>query len=175
MPVQIPKGVTLEVTPQRVKVKGPNGELSSHVLAGTQVVLEDGVARVVTERQTRNPAFGTMRSLVANMVMGVTKGFTKTLEIVGTGYRAQMEGKNLVLQIGFSQPVTYAPPEGVTIKAETPTRVVVSGADKIAVGQTAADIRAIRRPEPYKGKGIRYEGEQVRRKAGKAAAGGASG
>jgi len=173
LPVAIPNGVTVDVSPERVRVKGPKGELSSHVLTGTEVVVENGEAKVLTERKTRNPAFGTMRALVANMVTGVTQGFSKRLEIVGTGYRAQMEGKKLVLQLGFSNPVEYTPLEGVTVTVESPTKLVVSGADKVLVGQAAADIRKFRRPEPYKGKGIRYEGEHVRRKAGKAAGTGA--
>ena len=110
-----------------------------------------------------------MRANLQNMVLGVTSGFSKTLEIVGTGYRAQMEGKKLSLQVGFSHPVVFDPPAGITIKVENPTRLVVSGADRYLVGQAAADIRAIRPPEPYKGKGIKYEGEYIRRKAGKAA------
>jgi len=171
LPVKIPNGVSVEVAGGRVRVKGPKGDLSSHILSGTQVVVENGEARVLTERKVRNPAFGTMRALIANMVTGVTKEFSKALEIVGTGYRAQMEGKKLVLQVGYSQPLKFDPPQGVTIKAESPTRLVISGADKILVGQVAANIRAFRRPEPYKGKGIRYEGEQVRRKSGKAAGG----
>lgn len=169
LPVAIPAGVTVEVADARVHVKGPKGQLSVHVLKGTEVAVADGQARVTTERITRNPAYGTMRALIQNMVTGVTQGFSKTLEIVGTGYRAQLEGKRLVLQVGFSHPVNFDPPEGITIKLENPTRLVVSGADKALVGQVAADIRAVRPPEPYKGKGIKYEGEYIRRKAGKAA------
>jgi large subunit ribosomal protein L6 len=169
LPVAIPHGVTVEVGEDHVRVKGPKGELSSHILAGTAVAVQDGQARVTTERQTRNPAYGTMRSQIQNMVLGVTTGFRKVLEIVGTGYRAQMEGKKLVLQLGFSHPITVDPPPGIEIKVENPTRLVISGADKAQVGQVAADLRDLRPPEPYKGKGIRYEGEQVRRKAGKAA------
>jgi len=169
LPVAIPGGVTVEVANERVRVKGPKGDLSSHILAGTTVTVADGEARVTTEQITRNPAFGTMRALIQNMVTGVTTGFSKVLEIVGTGYRAQMDGGNLVLQLGFSHPITFQPPAGITIKVESPTRVVVSGADKCLVGQVAADIRAYRPPEPYKGKGVKYEGEYIRRKAGKAA------
>ena len=174
MPVAIPKGVTVTVAEGRVAVKGPKGDLSTHVLAGTSVSVAEAEVKVTSERITRNPAFGTMRANINNMVLGVTKGFEKTLEIVGTGYRAAMEGKTLVLQVGFSHPVKFAPPAGITIRVENPTRLVVSGADKIAVGQVAADIRAIRPPEPYKGKGIKYEGEYIRRKAGKAAGAGAT-
>src|SRR5262245_32207689 len=163
MPVVIPSGVTVTVADQRVNVKGPKGELSTHVLVGTAVAVEGGAARVSSDRATRNPAFGTMRANIQNMVTGVTQGFSKTLEIVGTGYRAAMEGKKLVMQLGFSHPIAFDPPAGITIKVENPTRLVVSGADKVLVGQVAADIRAYRPPEPYKGKGIKYEGEYIRR------------
>jgi large subunit ribosomal protein L6 len=169
LPVAIPGGVTVTVAGGRVAVKGPKGELSTHVLVGTSVAIEGGAVRVSADKLTRNPAFGTMRANINNMVLGVTQGFSKALEIVGTGYRAQMEGKNLVLQLGFSHPITFAPPAGIAIKVESPTRLVVSGADKALVGQVAADIREFRPPEPYKGKGVKYEGEYIRRKAGKAA------
>ena len=169
LPVAIPKGVTVTVAGGRVAVKGPKGDLSTHVLVGTTVVVGETEVKVSAERITRNPAFGTMRANINNMVLGVTQGFSKTLEIVGTGYRATTEGKALVLQVGFSHPVKFMPPDGISIKVENPTRLTVSGADKIAVGQAAANIRGIRPPEPYKGKGIKYEGEYIRRKAGKAA------
>ena len=169
LPVAIPDKVTVTVAGGRVAVKGPKGELSTNVLDGTQVSVDGGAVKVSAERVTRNPAFGTMRANINNMVLGVTQGFSKTLEIVGTGFRAASEGKALVLQVGFSHPVKFVPPDGVSIKVENPTRLTVSGADKIAVGQTAANIRSIRPPEPYKGKGIKYEGEYIRRKAGKTA------
>jgi large subunit ribosomal protein L6 len=168
-PVAIPSGVTVSVADSTVQVKGPKGELQTSVLAGTTVVVAGGEVRVEAERTTRNPAFGTMRAHIANMVEGVTGGFSKTLEIVGTGYRATMEGKTLVLQLGYSHPIRFEPPTGVTIKVENPTRVVITGADKWSVGQAAAEIRGFRPPEPYKGKGVKYEGEYIRRKAGKAA------
>jgi large subunit ribosomal protein L6 len=168
-PVPIPTGVTVAVEDHEVRVKGPKGELSMRVLAGTRVTIEGGEARVASDRLGKNPAFGTMRAQISNMVTGVTAGFSKTLEIVGTGYRAAMDGKKLVLQVGYSHPVAFEPPEGITIKVDSPTRLTVSGADKALVGQVAADIRAVRPPEPYKGKGIKYEGEYIRRKAGKAA------
>jgi large subunit ribosomal protein L6 len=168
-PVSIPGDVTVEVLAGRVRVKGPKGELGVHVLDGTRVAVEGAEVRVAADRITRNPAFGTMRALIQNMVTGVSTGFSKVLEIVGTGYRAQMDGPRLVLQLGYSHPVPFDPPAGITIKCESPTRVVVSGADKALVGQVAADIRAKRPPEPYKGKGVKYEGEYIRRKAGKAA------
>ena len=166
-PVAIPSGVTVAVADNRVTVKGPKGELSMHVLEGTAVTVENGEAKVTSERVRRNPAFGTMRAQISNMVTGVTAGFSKTLEIVGTGYRASMDGKNLVLQVGYSHPVVFEPPAGITIKVENPTRLVVSGADKAQVGQIAADIRAVRPPEPYKGKGIKYVDEFIHRKEGK--------
>jgi large subunit ribosomal protein L6 len=168
-PVTIPSGVTVAVESSTVRVKGPKGELSRAILTGTSVVVEGGEARVNAERTSRNPMFGTMRAHLSNMVTGVTTGFSKALEIVGTGYRASMDGKKLVLQVGYSHPVVFDPPDGITIKTEGNTKVVVSGADKASVGQAAADIRAVRPPEPYKGKGIKYEGEYIRRKAGKAA------
>jgi len=168
-PVAIPGGVTVAVADSTVRVKGPKGELSVPILAGTTVTVADNEVRVTAERLTRNPAFGTMRAHIANMVSGVTGGFSKTLEIVGTGYRAAMEGKTLVLQLGFSHPIRFEPPAGITIKVENPTRLTISGADKWQVGQSAAEIRGFRPPEPYKGKGVKYEGEYIRRKAGKAA------
>ena len=169
LPITIPSGVTVSVGEGRVGVKGPKGELSTHVLVGTEVAISDGQVRVSSDRDTRNPAFGTMRANINNMVLGVTQGFGKVLEIVGTGYRAQMDGKKLVLQLGFSHPVVFMPPEGINIKVESPTRLTISGANKALVGQVAADIRGFRPPEPYKGKGVKYEGEYIRRKAGKAA------
>ncbi len=168
-PVAIPSGVSVAVETDVVKVKGPKGELAHRILRGTRVVVEGGEAKVSSDRDRRNPAFGTMRAQIFNMVTGVTAGFSRTLEIVGTGYRANMDGKKLVLQVGFSHPVVFDPPAGITIKTEGPTKLTVSGADKALVGQVAADIRAVRPPEPYKGKGIKYEGEYIRRKAGKAA------
>ena len=168
-PVPIPAGVTVTVGDGMVRVKGPKAELQHFVLTGTSVAVADNVVTVSAERISRNPAFGTMRAQIANMVAGVTTGFSKTLEIVGTGYRAAMEGRKLVLQLGFSHPVVFMSPEGITIKVENPTRLTISGANKAQVGQVAADIRGFRPPEPYKGKGVKYEGEYIRRKAGKAA------
>ena len=168
-PVPIPAGVTVTVADGLVKVKGAKVELQHVVLTGTTVAIEGGEVRVSAERITRNPMFGTMRAQIANMVTGVTTGFSKTLEIVGTGFRANLDGKKLVLQLGFSHPVVFMPPEGINIKVESPTRLTISGANKALVGQVAADIRGFRPPEPYKGKGVKYEGEYIRRKAGKAA------
>ena len=169
LPVTIPSGVKVEVKEDGVHVQGPRGALRTHVLVGTTVAVADGEARVTAERITRNPAFGTMRALIQNMVTGVTTGFSKVLEIQGTGYRAALDGKKLVLQLGYSHPVEYPVPDGVSIKVDTPTKLTVSGADKQQVGQVAAHIRGFRPPEPYKGKGVRYEGEYIKRKAGKSA------
>jgi len=163
-PVPIPSGVSVTVVDGFVKVKGAKVEMQHPILASTAVVVEGNEVKVSSDKISRNPAFGTMRAQINNMVIGVTTGFSKTLEIVGTGYRANMDGKKLVLQLGFSHPVEFMPPEGITIKVENPTRLTVSGADKAQVGQVAADIRGYRPPEPYKGKGVRYKGEDVRRK-----------
>jgi large subunit ribosomal protein L6 len=168
-PVAIPAGVTVTVDGDVVRVKGQKAELSHVILTGTYVKVEGSEVQVTADRLTRNPMFGTMRAQIANMVAGVTTGFRKTLEIVGTGYRAQMEGQKLVLQLGFSHPVEFLPPAGITIKVDSPTKLTVSGPDKYLVGQVAANIRGYRPPEPYKGKGVKYEGEYIRRKAGKAA------
>jgi large subunit ribosomal protein L6 len=168
-PVAIPAGVTVNVADGAVHVKGPKGQLAMHVLTGTTVTIEGAEAKVTAEKITRNPAFGTMRAQIQNMVTGVTTGFSKNLEIVGTGYRAQQDGRKVVLQLGFSHPIVVDPPEGITLKVESPTKLSVSGIDKAQVGQIAADIRGYRPPEPYKGKGVKYEGEYIRRKAGKAA------
>jgi large subunit ribosomal protein L6 len=178
MPIPIPDKVEVALEGQHVRVSGPLGTLERDVHPEMTLVHEDGVIRV--ERPSDAPRHralhGLTRSLVANMVTGVTSGFTKNLEISGVGYRAQLQGDNLVLALGFSHPVEVKPPEGITFTVETPTRLAVSGADRELVGQVAAAIRARRKPEPYKGKGIRYAGEQIRRKAGKAGkVGGAAG
>jgi large subunit ribosomal protein L6 len=130
---------------------------------------------VTAERITRNPMFGTMRAKIANMVTGVTTGFSKSLEIVGTGYRAAMEGSTLVMQLGYSHPIKFPSPAGITIKVDSPTKLTVSGADKAQVGQVAADIRSFRPPEPYKGKGVKYAEEVIKKKVGKAGATGSGG
>lgn len=170
-PVAVPTGVEISLQGQALKVKGPNGELALDVHPEMGVAWEDGEIRV--ERPSDNPnhraLHGLTRALIANMVEGVTSGFTRTLEIVGVGYRAEVKGSNLHLALGYSHPVEFHPPEGVKVECPNQTTVVVKGADKQAVGQAAAVIRGFRPPEPYKGKGIRYQGEQVRRKAGKTA------
>ncbi|HUY64346.1 MAG TPA: 50S ribosomal protein L6 [Acidimicrobiales bacterium] len=171
-PIEVPQGVTVQVQDRTVTVTGPQGTLSRALPGAIAVRQEDTtllVERPDDQRQNR-ALHGLTRSLVANMVVGVTAGFTKELEIVGVGYRAQAKGPgSLELALGFSHPVTVDAPEGVSFEVPVPTRVVVKGIDKEKVGQVAADIRKIRKPEPYKGKGVRYAGERVLRKAGKAA------
>ena len=171
-PIAVPSGVTVTVESGAVTVAGPQGTLSRPLPGAITLRQEESavlVERPDDERQNR-ALHGLTRSLVANMVTGVTAGFTKELEIVGVGYRAQAKGpSSLELALGFSHPVVFDAPEGVTFEVPSPTRILVRGIDKEKVGQTAADIRKIRKPEPYKGKGVRYAGERVVRKAGKAA------
>jgi len=170
-PIEIPAGVTVTVDPGRVTVHGPNGELRQAVPPRILIAQENGTLTVSrpTERGEDRALHGLTRTLIANMVEGVTKGFEKRLEIQGVGYRAVLAGSNLELQVGYSHPVRITPREGISFEVPTPTQVVVKGIDKQAVGQTAAEIRKVRPPEPYKGKGIRYAGEFVRRKVGKRA------
>jgi large subunit ribosomal protein L6 len=170
-PIEVPTGVTVTVEPGRVAVTGPLGSLQQDVPQRMQIAQDDGTVTVTrpTERGEDRALHGLTRTLVANMVEGVTKGFEKRLEIQGVGYRAQLKGTDLELSVGYSHPVTVKPRTGVTFEVPAPTQVVVKGIDKQVVGQTAAEIRKIRPPEPYKGKGIRYEGEFVRRKVGKRA------
>jgi len=177
MRIPIPAGVTVGVSGDEVKVKGSKGELATKVPSGISVTIEDNFVRVIPDRQDPRlrALHGMVRAVVSNLVTGVSAGFGKTLEIVGTGYRAQLEGKKLVLFLGFAKPVEFVAPAGIQISVESPTRIVIGGIDKVLVGQVAADIRALKRPEPYKGKGIRYEGEYVRKKAGKTAVGAAGG
>jgi large subunit ribosomal protein L6 len=173
-PIPLAQGVTISVDDERVTVTGPKGTLSRPQLPGIQVIQEDGrlvISRENDEKHQRS-MHGLMRTLVANMVTGVSSGFTKTLEIQGVGYRAQKQGNNLVLALGFSHPVEVSPPPGIELNVEGTNRILVTGIDKELVGQVAANIRKIRPPEPYKGKGIRYQGEVVRRKAGKTGKGG---
>ncbi len=170
-PIAIPEGVSVDIRGQRVTVTGPKGELRHTVVEPIRIAEQDGTLVVTrpTDRGPHRALHGLSRSLVANMVHGVKDGFERRLEIVGVGYRAQMRGQALELAVGYSHPVTMDPPEGVTFEVPAPTQVVVRGIDKQAVGEIAAQIRAVRPPEPYKGKGIRYAGEIVRRKVGKRA------
>jgi large subunit ribosomal protein L6 len=170
-PIEIPAGVSVSLSPGRVMVNGPLGELSQSIPQRIAVEQKDGELVVTrpTDRGEDRALHGLARSLVANMVEGVTKGFQKVLEIQGVGYRAALRGTDLELNVGFSHPVVMKAPQGITFEVPAPNQVVVKGIDKQRVGQIAAEVRAVRPPEPYKGKGIRYEGEYVRRKVGKRA------
>jgi large subunit ribosomal protein L6 len=180
-PVPIPDGVEVMMEGRTLRVRGPKGQLEQVIHPDIIVTIDDGrssvsgevpsqirVSRPDDEREHR-ALHGLFRSLIANMVTGVTEGYQRRLEIVGVGYRAAKQGNGLRLQLGYSHPIDVEAPEGITFEVPAPTRIIVSGASKQQVGQVAADIRALRKPEPYKGKGVRYEGEQVRRKSGKAA------
>ncbi len=170
LPIPVPRGVDVSIDGQTLSVKGPKGTLNHTVASPITVERgEDGtlqVQRPDDERESR-ALHGLSRTLIANMITGVTEGYTKTLEIVGVGYRVAARGSDLEFALGFSHPVVVEPPEGITFAVESPTRFSVSGIDKQLVGETAANIRKIRKPEPYKGKGVRYAGENVRRKVGK--------
>jgi large subunit ribosomal protein L6 len=170
MPVTVPSGVDVKVDGVQVTVKGSKGELSREFTDRVSFSMDDGVITVAREDDTRESRalHGLSRALLANMVEGVSEGFSKVLEIQGVGYRASLKGSDIELLVGFSHPVNVKAPKGITFEVPEPTRIIVSGIDKEQVGQVAADIRKVRPPEPYKGKGIRYEGEYVRRKAGKA-------
>ncbi|GIN92809.1 50S ribosomal protein L6 [Siminovitchia terrae] len=168
-PIEIPSGVTVTKEANKVTVKGPKGELSNTFNSDINISIEDNVINVTrpSDAKEHRSMHGTTRSLVANMVEGVSKGFEKSLELVGVGYRAQKQGKKLVLNVGYSHPVEFEPEDGIEIDVPSNTKVIVKGFNKERVGALASDIRAVRPPEPYKGKGIRYEGEYVRRKEGK--------
>jgi large subunit ribosomal protein L6 len=170
LPVTVPGGVDVTIDGRDVTVAGPKGTLRHTVPEPLSVVREDGVIRVTRpndEGEVR-ALHGLSRTLIANMVTGVTDGYRKTLEIVGVGYRVQARGQNLEFSLGFSHPVMVTPPEGISFRVEAPTRFVVEGIDKQQVGEVAAKIRKLRKPDPYKGKGLHYQGEQIRRKVGKA-------
>jgi large subunit ribosomal protein L6 len=170
LPVAVPSGVDVNIADGEVRVKGPKGELSQHVLEFVTLKLEDG--KVLVERKgdakEHRSAHGLTRTLVSNMIEGVSKGFRKSLEIQGVGYRAAKSGEALNLTLGYSHPVSYTPPKGITLSVEGTNKIHVDGIDKQQVGQVAAEIRELRAPEPYKGKGVRYSGEIVRKKLGKA-------
>lgn len=170
-PVAVPAGVDVAIDGSEVRIKGPKGELFETLSPDMQVAMEDGqiVVRRPSDGKMHRSLHGLTRTLIANMVTGVTAGFEKRLEIVGVGYRAALKGRDLEIQVGYSHPVVVVPPEHVEFEVPQATVVVVKGIDKQQVGQVAANIRAIRKPEPYKGKGIRYAGEVVRRKVGKRA------
>jgi large subunit ribosomal protein L6 len=169
-PIPLPKGVTVTVEGNTVKVKGPKGELQRTVHPELKVAFENNEVTVTrpSEEARHKALHGLSRTLVANMVEGTSKGFQKTLELVGVGYKAEKRPYGLQLALGFSHPIEYRAPKGITLSAPQPTQIIVDGADKEIVGQVAAEIRSLRPPEPYKGKGVKYQGEQIRRKAGKA-------
>jgi large subunit ribosomal protein L6 len=170
LPVEIPAGVNVTINGREVTVAGPKGQLSLQVAEPIEVSQDSGVITVTrpSDEGKVRALHGLSRSLVANMVTGVTMGYSKTLEIVGVGYRVQARGSSVEFSLGYSHPVMVTPPEGVSLRVETPTRLVVEGIDKQQVGEVAANIRKLRKPDPYKGKGLRYSGEQIRRKVGKA-------
>ena len=172
-PIPVPAGVTVAIEPELVTVNGPRGELRERVNRAMKVELTDGdggqfiqVTRP-TDRGEHRSLHGLTRTLVANMVQGVSGGFTRDLDLVGVGFRAARQGGDLILTLGYSHPIRYTPPEGINIEVPAPTQISISGSDKEVVGQVAAKIRSFRKPEPYKGKGILYRGEKLRRKAGK--------
>jgi large subunit ribosomal protein L6 len=170
LPISVPNGVTVTLDGHRITVKGPKGELSRTLHPEMQVAQENGTVTVSrpSDEPNHKALHGLTRSLVANMVEGVTKGFSKTLEITGVGFKAEVRPYGLQFALGYSHPIEVRAPAGVTLAAPNPTTVVVSGADKEAVGRIASEIRKLRKPEPYKGKGVKYQGEIIRRKAGKA-------
>ena len=170
LPITVPSGVDVTIDGRNVTVKGPKGTLSRSLHPDIAVTQEDGSIVVTrpTEQKTHKQLHGLTRTLVNNMVVGVTDGYRKGLEITGVGYRAALNGKKLQLNLGYSHPIEIEPPEGIRFEVENPTRLAVVGIDKELVGQIAAQVRATRKPEPYKGKGVRYAGEYIRRKAGKA-------
>jgi large subunit ribosomal protein L6 len=170
-PVEVPKGVDVSVQDKTVRVKGPKGDLTFDIHPELTVRMDDGTVQVdrPSDSAQHKALHGLTRTLIANMVNGVTEGYQKALEIQGVGYKAEKSGKGIKISVGFSHTVQYDAPPGITIDLPNPTTIVIKGADKQMVGQVASEIRAVRPPEPYKGKGIRYQGEQVRRKAGKTA------
>ncbi|MBW8849163.1 MAG: 50S ribosomal protein L6 [Xanthomonadales bacterium] len=168
-PIALPKGVEFNVQSDSVSVKGPKGTLSIAKPAGIDVAIDNGVAQLSANDESLVPLTGTLRAILSNMVHGVSQGFERKLELVGVGYRAAMQGKDLSLSLGFSHPVVFPAPEGITIATPTQTEILVSGADKQRVGEVAAKIRAFRPPEPYKGKGVKYSDETIIRKEAKKA------
>ena len=168
-PINLPKGVELSVGIDEISVKGPKGTLVMHRLPGVTIAQDNGIANITLDEGTEDKFGGTARALLANMVLGVSAGYERKLELVGVGYRVAMQGKSLNLSLGFSHPVLFDAPEGITIETPTQTEVLIKGADKQRVGQVAAKIRGFRPPEPYKGKGVRYAGEKITLKEAKKA------
>lgn len=172
MPIAVPKGVQVKINKDVIEVSGPKGKLSQNLLPGITMEIEKDLVIIkrVSEQKIHKSLHGLTRTLVANMVTGVIDGFTKELEINGVGYRAQLQGRDLVLSLGFSHPINFPLPEGIEVEIDKQTKLTVKGIDKNLVGETAAKIRGLRKPEPYKGKGIKYQNEYIRRKVGKTGA-----
>jgi large subunit ribosomal protein L6 len=172
LPIPIPEGIEIEQQGNTIHVKGKNGNLFENIHPDMKIIMEDNSLRIErpTESKLHRSLHGLSRSLVQNMIIGLTSGFQKNLDIIGVGYRAELKGKNLVLQLGYSHPIYFKPPDKITIVTPNPNKIIITGIDKQLVGQVAAKIRSFRPPEPYKGKGIRYENETVKKKAGKTAA-----
>ena len=166
-PISLPKGVELNIAENSISVKGPKGTLSTHHLPGVTVAVDNGTVNIQVAEGAEDKFGGTARALLANMVKGVSDGYERKLELVGVGYRAAMAGKDLNLSLGFSHPVVFKAPEGISLETPTQTEILIKGSDKQLVGEVAAKIRGYRPPEPYKGKGVRYSGEQIQRKEGK--------
>ncbi len=168
--IEVPAGVTVELVDNTVKVTGPKGSLSQNMLKGISMKQEENIITLDRENDAAKAMHGTMNALLQNMIIGVTKGYEKGLEIVGVGYRFNVQGRRLVINAGYSHPVELQIPEGLTVEAPSNTEIVIKGIDKVLVGEFAANVRKVRKPEPYKGKGIRYKDEHIRRKEGKKAA-----
>jgi large subunit ribosomal protein L6 len=170
-PIEISKGVSAAKSGDEIKIKGPKGELSSkfHPNIGIEIKDNEIIVKRPDDSKQNKALHGLTRALIQNMIIGVTKQYKKTLDIVGVGYRAELKGKNLLFNIGYSHPIYFMPPDGITLETPTPTQIIVTGIDKQLVGLVASKIRSIRKPEPYKGKGIKYSDEQIQRKAGKTA------
>lgn len=172
MPIAVPKGVQVKISENMIEVSGPKGKLSHNLFNGITMKIEDDLVIIkrASDQKIHKSLHGLTRTLVANMVVGVTDGFTKELEINGVGYRAQLQGRNLVFSLGFSHPINFPLPEGIEVEIDKQTKLSVKGIDKNLVGETAAKIRGLKKPEPYKGKGIKYKDEHIRRKVGKTGA-----
>ncbi|MDR2871861.1 MAG: 50S ribosomal protein L6 [Xanthomonadaceae bacterium] len=168
-PIALPKGVEVTIQPENINVKGPKGTLALAKPTGVEIKIEDGTATLAASEPALIPMTGTVRAILSNMVKGVSEGFERKLELVGVGYRAAMQGKDLSLSLGYSHPVVFQPPEGITLAVPTQTEILVQGTDKQRVGEVAAKIRAFRPPEPYKGKGVKYADEVIIRKEAKKA------
>jgi large subunit ribosomal protein L6 len=170
LPIKVPDKVSVTISSEKILIKGPKGELSKDIPTAIKIVQNDKLVQVIPSEgiSSGKQLYGTYRNLISNMIHGVTNGFQKKLELQGVGYRSQLDGKNLILNVGYSHQIKIISPDGIKLSVENNTNIIISGSDKELVGQIAANIRSVRPPEPYKGKGIRYQGEYVRKKVGKA-------